>query len=168
MKLLYILITIICSQHLLSQTIRDTIFIYFDDEKAGMKKGEFYHPTRKDNPSEKINESITYFIEEKITKNPLGYDTGYTFYHLNRDKKSYEIFGGKPPLKLIKDTAFLRTVKLLDIAFFRKTDYIKVCKTFEAEDSWEQDVIIFIIDKDEIQDGKVVLREVSFSRPVKI
>ncbi len=73
-----------------------------------------------------------------------------------------------PPKKLVKDISFLQTIKPLDIEFFRTTSYRKVCKTFEAEDSWEQDVVIFMIDKDEIRDGKVVLREVQFSRPVKI
>ncbi|WP_168191335.1 MULTISPECIES: hypothetical protein [Antarcticibacterium] len=45
--------------------------------------------------------------------------------------------------------------------------YIQVAKTFEKEDSWEQDVAIFIVDVDEIKNDSIVLREVKFTRPVK-
>jgi len=97
------------------------------------------------------------------------HDTGYSFSHFIRTAYEIEIFGGpKNPITLIKELDFLNKIKPLDHHFFENTDYLKVCKTFEAEESHEQDVIIFIIDKDEIKDDKIVLREVLFERPVKI
>lgn len=116
--------------------------------------------------SPKAEFSYSYHIKQKEPAN--GYDDRFWFTHLNQLPSAYETFGGRPPKKLVKDISFLQTIKPLDIEFFRTTSYRKVCKTFEAEDSWEQDVVIFMIDKDEIRDGKVVLREVQFSRPVKI
>jgi hypothetical protein len=163
MRYLIIILSIFCSFFGLAQE-KNTVYIIFDASQHEMKKVD-YTKARMVSANEPLEKSIHYQILQKDPDEE--YDNYYEFFHNNYPKKVYEEFGGEPPIKLIKDTAFLRTIKLLDIAFFRTTDYIKVCKTFEAEDSWEQDVIIFIIDKDEIQDGKVVLREVSFSRPAK-
>ena len=66
-----------------------------------------------------------------------------------------------------KHKTFLKDKKVLDISFFRTTPYLEVCKTFEEEDSWEQDVVIFMMDVDEMKNDSIVLREVRFSRPVK-
>jgi hypothetical protein len=68
---------------------------------------------------------------------------------------------------ILKDLNFLNKINPFDHSFFETTEYIRVCKTFEEEDSHVQDVIIFMIDKDEIKDGKIILREVFFSRPAK-
>ncbi|AOW20536.1 hypothetical protein [Urechidicola croceus] len=62
----------------------------------------------------------------------------------------------------------IKTIVYFDLNYFLEIDYLEVCKTFEAEDSLEQYVKIFIIDKDEIKNGKSLLREMQFSRPVKI
>lgn len=56
---------------------------------------------------------------------------------------------------------FLKDKPVLDVNFFRTTPYLKIAKTFEEEDSWKQDVIIFIIDEDEMQTDNIVLREVN-------
>ena len=147
---------------------KDTIYIIFDEAHGEMKKNSFLAFKRSDDPNEVRKKSFVYSIKEKKYNNDVKYDDEFEFVHHNRNRKNYEIFGGKPPLKIVKDSSFLKTIIPLDIQFFRTTDYIKVCKTFEAENSWEQDVVIFMIDKDEIKDGKLVLREVKFSRPVKI
>ena len=159
-----ILFTLNC----VSQQFKDTVYIYFDSTLVGMKKADFKIFKSKKYPNEKIKSSHTYKIDEKKMKDTIGYDKGYTFTHFNQGKGEYEVFGGKPPLALKKESPFLKTIKPLTIDFFLNTDYKKVCKTFEEEDSHEQDVIIFVIDKDEIKNGKLTLREVIFSRPVKI
>ena len=147
------------------QSEKDSIYILFNDENVEMQKVKYLAFKRKNNPDEQIDSSFTYYIQQKEPAN--GYDNKFIFSHANRDKQTYKTFGGTPPLKIIKDTSFLSTIQPLDIEFFRTTAYLKVCKTFEAEDSREQDVVIFMIDKDEIKDGKLVLREVKFSRPAK-
>lgn len=73
----------------------------------------------------------------------------------------------KSPSIIKKDSAFLKKTQLLNNIFFLTSDYKQVCKTFEEENSREKDVIIFIIDKDEVQNGKIILREVKFNRPAK-
>ena len=93
-------------------------------------------------------------------------DSGYLFTHYRYGKEDLDK-GGKQPAIIEKPLSFLRTIKPLNIDFFLNTDYNKVCKVFEEEDSWMQDVIIFIIDKDEIMKGKIVLRQVRFNRPSK-
>jgi hypothetical protein len=109
----------------------------------------------------------TYFIDEKVRPNPQMYDTGYKFAYLELIPFEQASTGFRSSMALVRDSTFLNTIKPLDHTFFETTDYLKVCKTFEAEESHEQDVIIFIIDKDEIKNGKIVLREVKFSRPTK-
>lgn len=164
MKKLAIIILFILNSLNTTSQVKDTVYIYFDSINCNMKKGTFIDKRVKD-PIKSI--SITYYIDEKETKFTDGYDKGYTFWHRNRDENSAKLFSYKQPLTLERDICNLKKYKLLDTYFFKKTDYHNVCKTFEKEDSWEQDVIIFIIDKDEIKDGKLILREVTFSRPVK-
>lgn len=159
-----ILFTLNCS----SQQFKDTVYIYFDSTHVGMKKVNFKVFKSKKYPNEKIKNSYTYKIEEKKMMDTIGYDKGYTFTHFNQGRAEYEVFGGRSPLALKKEISFLKTIKPLTIDFFLNTDYKKVCKTFEEEDSHDQNVIIFMIDKDEINDGKLILREVTFSRPLKI
>jgi hypothetical protein len=96
-----------------------------------------------------------------------GYDYEFKFHHHNQSQKNYKNFGGKPPAILRKHNSFLKNKKVLEIEFFRKTPYIKIAKTFENEDSWEQNVVIFMVDVEEIKNNSIVLREVKFSRPVK-
>ncbi|GAA3570331.1 hypothetical protein GCM10022395_19960 [Snuella lapsa] len=113
-----------------------------------------------------VDDSFVYEIDEK--REGRLYEFEYRFSHFNWSKNQYMSNSNyKPPLIIKKDTSFLKTISVLDIDFFKSTDYLKVCKTFEDEDSWKQDVLIFIIDIDEIVDDKIVLREVQFSRPVK-
>lgn len=166
MKILTLFTMILLSSSCLSQ-IKDTVYIYFDSTLVGMKKVSYKMFNSKKYPDENIKASYKYFIDKKKNENKYLYDTGYTFTHFNQGKSEYETFGGVPPLKIIKDSCFIKKKKPLNIDFFLTTDYFKVCKTFEKEDNWEQDVIIFIIDKDEIKDGKLILREVTFSRPAK-
>lgn len=152
-----------------SQTNLDTIYIYFDSIHKSMEKSRGIININKKNGDIIRKLSISYHIEEIVRSNPEMHSTGYTFWHHERTPWEIKNFGGpKSPITLIKGLDFLNKIKLLDHHFFENTDYIKVCKTFEAEDSHEQDVIIFIIDKDEIKDGKIVLHEVLFERPVKI
>lgn len=150
-----------------SQIKQDTLYILFDSTQVGMKKTSYKVLKSTKYPNENIKISYSYIIDEKKHENSYLYDSGYTFVHLNQGKSEYEYFGGTPPLKIIKDSCFLRKIEPLNIDFFLKTDYLEVCKTFEKEDNWEQDVIIFIIDKEEIKDGKVILKEVKFRRPAK-
>ncbi len=158
-----ILFTLNC----VSQQFKDTVYIYFDSTLVGMKKADFKVFKSKKYPNEVIETSYSYKIDEKKVLDTIGYDKGYTFTHYRNGRYNIER-GAKQPAIKEKDTSFLKTIKPLTKDFFLNTDYKKVCKTFEEEDSHEQDVIIFIIDKDEIKNGKLTLREVIFSRPVKI
>lgn len=83
-------------------------------------------------------------------EDPKGYDFDFSFSHFNQSQKAYKTFGGKPPTILKKPKSFLENKKVLDIEFFRTTPYIPIAKTFEKQESWEQDVVIFIVDVDEI------------------
>ncbi len=96
-----------------------------------------------------------------------GYDTGYTFVHFNQAEGTIKKFGGRQPQTLVKSIDFLENLNVLDESFFRKIEFVKVCDAFEADDSWEQDVIVFIIDKDEIKNNQIVLREVTFRKPTR-
>lgn len=137
---------------------KDTIFIKFNDKFQGTKKGSYQF-----SPNSSI--SYAYFIRQ-MEEETYG-DTHFLFSHASRDEKMYKKFGGKHPAVLKKSKRFLKCEKVLNMEFFRTTPYIQIVKTFEAEDSWEQDVIIFMIDVDEIKNDSIMLREVKFSRPVK-
>ncbi len=156
------------TQNRFNGTIKDTIYISFDSVMPTMKKAfaSRRNIARFDYNQTKVHTG-TYFIDEKVRPNPQMLDTGYKFAYLELIPFVQALSGFRSSMALVRDSTFLNTIKPIDHTFFETTDYIKVCKTFEAEDSHEQDVIIFIIDKDEIKDGKIVLREVFFKRPVK-
>ena len=169
-KKLFIILFLMLNTHVGAQNrFKDTIYIYFDSLKPTMKKALGYH---KHIPRFDLNETNTYsggyFIDEIVRPNPEMLDTGYYFEYRELIPFVQAISGFRSSMALVRDTSFLKKIKPLDHTFFETTEYIKVCKTFEAEDSHEQDVIIFVIDKDEIRDGKIILREVFFSRPEKI
>ncbi|MDT0685425.1 hypothetical protein [Autumnicola psychrophila] len=115
--------------------------------------------------SKEATTSYSYLIEQKEDTYP--YDNKFRFSHFHRDPELQKKFNGKTPIKLKKSREFLNEKKVLDISFFRTTPYIKVAKTFEEQDSWKQDVLIFMIDVDEIKNDSIVLREVTFTRPIK-
>jgi len=148
---------------------KDTLYIYFDSLQPTMKKALGYD---KQIPKYDLYETNryygTYFIDEKPAPNPEMLDTGYEFAYWEHTPFLQALSGFRSSMALVRDQSFLKKIKPLDHTFFETTEYIKVCKTFEAEDSREQDVIIFVIDKDEIKDGKIILREVFFRRPEKI
>jgi len=111
-----------------------------------------------------------YRIEEKETPNYEMYDTGYDFSHIQKTQSEIDAFDLKDfvqPSILYKEKSFLDKIDLLDYNFFANTDYNKVCKTFEAEDSVEQDVVIYVIDVADIKNDSIKLIEVKFSRPDK-
>ena len=137
---------------------KDTIFIKFNDSFKGTKKESYQF-----SPNSSI--SFGYYIKQ-MEKETYG-DTHFLFSHASRDEKTYKKFGGQHPAVLKKHKTFLKDKKVLDISFFRTTPYLEVCKTFDEEDSWEQDVVIFMMDVDEMKNDSIVLREVRFSRPVK-
>lgn len=136
----------------------DTIFIKFSTEYSEMKKETYKF-------SEESEFSFGYFIRQ-MEKETYG-DIYFVFSHSQRDKKHNAYFGSKNSPKLYKPKSFIEGKKVLDINFFRTTPYFQIAKTFEKEDSWEQDVVIFMVDVDEIKNDNIVLREVRFSRPVK-
>ena len=129
-----------------------------------MEKTTYQFSRQGKNP-ENVPPSFGYFIRQ-MEKDAWS-DTHFHFSHAQRDSLTYKTFGGKPPLILKKPISYFKDKKLLDINFFRTTPYLQICKTFEAEDSHEQDVVIFMIDEDEIENDTLVLREVKFSRPIK-
>lgn len=137
---------------------KDTIFIKFNNSVQGTKKESYRF-----SPESSI--SFGYFIRQ-MEEETYG-DTHFLFSHASRDEKTYRKFGGEPPIILKKNKSFLKGKKVLDIDFFRTTPYTKVCKTFEEEDSRIQDVMIFMVDVDEMKNDSIVLREVTFTRPVK-
>jgi len=145
---------------------KDTSYILFDDKIEGMNKQII--PKQKltikgDVPNE---DSYVYEIQEK--KEGRLYEFSYRFSHFNwSKKKSILSMDYSPPLIIEKDSSFLKEIKVLTIDFFKNTSYSEVNKKFEKEDSWEQDVLIFIIDIAEIKNNKIVLREVNFTRPIK-
>ncbi|WP_298288759.1 hypothetical protein [uncultured Lutibacter sp.] len=132
-----------------------------------MKKESYKAFKSKKYPKENIKTSYSYRIDERNHENPYLYDVGYTFTHFNQSKFEYETFGGTPPKVIVKNYCFLKKIKPLNINFFLTASYQEVCRTFEAEYNREQDVVIFIIDKEEINKGKLFLREVTFNRPIK-
>jgi hypothetical protein len=138
---------------------KDTIYILFDKAYKDIVIKSRYRV------SSEAEWSYSYYIKQKDS---IHEGNLFMFSHFNQLPIAYKTFGGSPPQKLIKDTSFLRTIEPLEINFFRTNSYVKICETFESDDGWEQDVVIFIIDKDEIQGKKLVLREVQFRRPVKI
>ncbi|MDT0685426.1 hypothetical protein [Autumnicola psychrophila] len=149
---------------LLSQK-NDTVYIAFDNQYEEMEKSNFTEGVQAGSPEEKLEKSMAYLIRQ-MEEDTYG-ATRFKFFHSNQSQKTYEKFGGKPPIILKKHKSFLQDKKLLGIEFFRTTPYIKVAKTFEEEDSWEEDVMIFMIDADEIKNDSIILRQVSFTRPVK-
>lgn len=144
---------------------KDTVYILFDNRYDIMEKVDYTRFMQEGSPKEKLKKSISYIVQQMEETYP--YDNKFKFSHHNQSKKAYKWFGGEPPLILKKPKYFLEGKKMLDIEFFRTTPYIQIVKTFEAEDSWEQDVIIFMIDVDEIKNDNIILREVTFRRPVK-
>jgi len=147
-----------------SQT-KDTIFISFNNDFSEMEKSDFTKGVQAGSPDEKLKRSIAYRVRQ-MEKNAWS-GNRFSFSHANHPKEAYKKFGVEPPIILKKPKSFLSDKKILDIEFFRTTPYNEVCKTFEEEESWEQDVMIFMTDIDEMKNDSIVLREVRFSRPVK-
>ncbi|WP_139170990.1 hypothetical protein [Lutibacter oricola] len=144
----------------------DTVYIHFDNAELEMTKKSFKSFKSKKYPNENIKTSYIYKIAEKKHDNIIMTDSGYKFTHYLFGKFDLER-GAKQPKIIVKNKSFLQSIKLLDYSFFKNTDYNAVCKTFESDNSWEQNVIIFIIDKKEIKNETITLREVRFSRPIK-
>ena len=163
-KILFIFLLILFPFSLLSQE-NDTVFILFDNRYDEMEKSDFTAGVQAGSPDEKLKKSIAYLIRQ-MEKDTYG-DTRFRFTHSNHSKKTYRIFGGEPPVILKEHKSFLKDKRVLDIKFFRTTPYIKVAKTFEEEDSWEEDVMIFIVDVDEMKNDSITMRQVYFTRPVK-
>jgi len=164
MKILLYLIFILLSTSGYSQK-KDSVYILFNDCYRIMEKVDYTHLKQAGSPEEKLKKSIAYRIRQ-MEKDAYG-DIKFKFFHSNQSRKTYEKFDGEPPLVLKKHKSFLESNKVLDIDFFRTTPYIEVCKTFEDENSWEQDVVIFMMDVDEMKNDSIILREVTFTRPVK-
>ncbi|PTX43444.1 hypothetical protein C8P64_1972 [Christiangramia gaetbulicola] len=145
--------------------VKDTVYIRFDQRYDEMEKVDFTELVQAGSPDQKLEKSIDYKVRQ-MEKDSYG-DDKFRFSHFNQSQKAYNHFGGKPPLILQKHKSFLKNRNTLDINFFRTTPYIKIAKTFEEDDSWDEDVLIFIIDIDEIQNDSIILRQVNFNRPVK-
>lgn len=143
----------------------DTVLIRFNENFKEMRRDDFTKKIQAGSPDEKLRKSIFYYIKQM--EPACGYDNEFRFSHVNYSKKAYNKFGGEPPVILHKAQSYLRDKKVLDINFFRTTPYREIAKTFEEEESWEQDVLIFLVGVDEIKNDSVVLREVTFGRPVK-
>lgn len=143
----------------------DSLFIIFNKKYPEMIKSDYTHLVQNRNSNEKLGKSITFYIKQK--EKETWSDNEFSFSHTHRDKKTYEIFGGRPSVVLKKNKSYLHGKHVLDINFFRTTPYKQICKTFEEEDSHEQDVVIFMIDEDEIKNDTITIREVKFSRPLK-
>lgn len=144
---------------------KDTVYIRFDQKYDEMEKVDFTEKVQASSPDEELENSITYLIRQ-MEKDTYG-DTKFRFSHFNQSKKAYKTFGGKPPKIIEKHNSFLANQNILDINFFRTTSYNKIAKTFEDDDSWEEDVMIFMLDVDEIHNDSLILRQVNFTRPVK-
>ena len=158
MKQLFFIALFFTSQ-LINGQFTDTIYIKFNKHYQETKKESYNFP------NEQTPQSFGYFIRQ-MEKNAWS-DSHFHFSHAQRDSLTYKTFGGKPPLILKKPKSYLKDKQVLDIDFFRTTPYLQICKTFEAEDIHEQDVVIFMIDEDEIENDILTLREVKFSRPIK-
>lgn len=150
-----------------SQVTKDTIYIYFDSTHEQMKKSSAITYVQK-NPKDKVKKSYRYYVDEKTYPDMEMTDTGYTFSHFNQEKSAYKKFGGTPPLVIEKDSSFLKVIKPLTVDFFLTTEYREVRKKLKNYPSKKREVIIFIIDKEEIKNGKITLREVMFSTAHKI
>lgn len=86
--------------------------------------------------------------------------------HYRQSQETIDYFnnGFVNPLKKEVDTSSLTQKKILDIQFFRKKSYEEVEETFNGMDfrSADDDAFIWLYNVDEINDGKVLLREVWF------
>lgn len=149
---------------LLSQK-KDTVYIKFNETHEEMRKVDLTRQMQARSPDQVLKKSVVYYIEQM--EPPCGYDNEFNFAHIKRDKETYKKWDLEAPINLHKEKSFLRHKKVLDINFFRTTPYLKIAKTFEEEDSWAQDVMIFMIDVDEIKKDSIILREVTFGRPLK-
>jgi hypothetical protein len=146
---------------------KDTIYITFDSNNEGMSKNVIPKEKLTKNNATPVDDSFVYMIDEK-NEGHL-YEFAYEFSHFNWSKNKYirDSSTYKPPQIIKKNKRFLEKINVLKNDFFKNTKYRDVCKTFEEEDSREQDVTIFIIDLEEIKNNTIVLREVYFSRPIK-
>ncbi len=165
-KIFFSILLLFAAYECYSQFSVDTIYICFEENRPNMEKHLSFIKIYDENRNIKNKLVINFRIQENINvdkKRYIGY--WFSFFYDERTQQEIELFGGKRSALLLKDLDFLKQIKPLDYQFFESTSYLEVCKTFEAEDSWEQDVVIFVIDKDEIKEGKLVLREVKFSRP---
>lgn len=147
--------------------VKDTIYIFFDTKNEGMDKNILSKKKLTIRGAVPIDDSFVYKIQEK--KEGFLYEFAYEFSHFNWSENKYirDSLTYKPPQIIRKNKRFLSNVNVLKNSFFKNTNYINVCKTFEEDDGREQDVTVFIIDVDEIENDTIVLREVKFTRPVK-
>lgn len=152
----------------LNAQINDTIYIYFDSTKTNMSKEKFLIPINysKPNTGENVDSSIAFFIEEPIDPNKYGqleYTTG-TFWFNHRIPTEFEKteFGYKTPAIITRDTAYLKNKFILDFQFFEASKNMVIWWNLVDKNKRK----IFIIDKGEIKDGKIILREVFFIKPV--
>ena len=159
LPLLYLMPIISFSQY------KDTVYVKFDQKYDEMEKVDFTEKVQAGSPEEELEKSITYFIRQ-MEKDTYG-ATKFRFSHFNQRKKAYKTFGGKPPKIMKKHNSFLANQNILDINFFRTTSYINIVETFEEDDSLKEDVMIFMLDVDEVQNDSVILRQVDFKKPVK-
>jgi len=167
-----LLLTLVFSGLSLSaQTKKDTVYILFDSIHKTMRMGSGFKESYNKISKQKEKAFHTLFmIREKETPNYEMYDTWYHFSHIQKTQSEIEAFDLKDfvqPSILFKEKSFMDKIDLLDYNFFANTDYNKVCKTFEAEDSGEQDVVIYVIDVADIKNDSIKLIEVKFRRPTK-
>jgi len=152
----------------LNAQIKDTVYIYFDSTKTNMSKEKFLIPINFSKPitGENVDSSIAFFIKEPIDPNKFGqleYTTS-TFWFNHRIPTEYEKtkFGYKTPTIITRDTAYLKDKFLLDFQFFEASKNMVVWWNLVDKNKKKPKLIIFIIDKDEIKNGKIILREVEF------
>ncbi len=142
----------------------DTIIIIFDEKFEEFEKVKYTSASFSVSKEKPIN-SFEYTVEQM--EEDTWSDSRFKFAYHIQSQETLERFNIKRPIKLKKHKLYLDRRRVLDIEFFQTTAYNEVAKTFEEEDSWQQDVMIFIADVDEMENDSIVLKEVKFSRPVK-
>ncbi|WP_159022103.1 hypothetical protein [Formosa sp. L2A11] len=165
-QIIFIFLLLIFQSCLSQKKEKDTIYILFNAKEEGMIKDIIPKQMLTVKGVSPVDNSFTYEIDEK--KDGFLYEYAYIFSHFNwSSAKTLFPENYRAPLILKKDISFLNKIDVLENNFFKNTNYKKVCKVFEKEDSREVDVIIFIIDVAEMNTKEIVLREVLFNRPIK-
>ena len=145
-----------------SQAKKDTLYIEYDSSYAEMRNPSsfFTHPKLTSPDSLSVGYSIESYSSQ-LEHNVVNMLTHYVMADFVKERA---IEGEKYsyPAKKEVDLSFIKNKRILDIHYFRKVTFEEVENLFRGQDfqSSKDDPFIWIYDVNEINNGKVLLREV--------